>query len=42
VVAEGVENDEQNRFLKEQGCDGVQGYFYGKPVDAEDITRLFT
>jgi diguanylate cyclase (GGDEF)-like protein/PAS domain S-box-containing protein len=42
VVAEGVENSEQDLFLKEHGCDGVQGYFYGKPADAEEITKLFT
>lgn len=42
VVAEGVESAEQDQFLKEQGCDRVQGFLYGKPVDADEITRLFT
>jgi diguanylate cyclase (GGDEF)-like protein/PAS domain S-box-containing protein len=41
VVAEGVESAAQDRFLKDQGCDGVQGFFYGKPADADEITRLF-
>lgn len=34
VLAEGVETPEQEVFLKELGCDGVQGYYYSKPVDA--------
>lgn len=31
VLAEGVETDEQLRFLKEQGCQQVQGYLLGRP-----------
>lgn len=31
VVAEGVENGQQLGFLKEKGCDIVQGYLFGKP-----------
>jgi diguanylate cyclase (GGDEF)-like protein/PAS domain S-box-containing protein len=42
VVAEGVESAAQDQFLKDHGCDGVQGFFYGKPVDADEITALFT
>lgn len=34
VVAEGVENQSQADFLREQGCDQVQGYFYSPPLDA--------
>ena len=37
VVAEGVENELQADFLLEDGCDLVQGYFYGKPVSAGDL-----
>ena len=40
VVAEGVETQEQATFLKEQGCDHWQGYFFGRPMPAEDFTAL--
>ncbi len=33
VLAEGVETPQQEAFLKELGCDAVQGYYYSKPVD---------
>jgi len=33
VIAEGVETQEQSDILKLNGCDEVQGYFYGKPMD---------
>lgn len=32
VVAEGVEDEDQLRFLKEQGCDIAQGYFISRPM----------
>ncbi|MEB1806916.1 MAG: EAL domain-containing protein [Bacillaceae bacterium] len=37
VVAEGVENEEQLRFLKLKQCDAAQGYFVGKPMGEELI-----
>ncbi len=40
VVAEGVETLEQLRFLAEQGCDQIQGYFFSPPVSADERTRL--
>lgn len=38
VVAEGVENDQQLNFLRGQGCDLAQGYFFSKPLTAEDFS----
>ena len=32
VVAEGVETEEQFRFLEERGCQYVQGYLTGRPM----------
>lgn len=39
VVAEGVETSEQLGFLQAVGCDRVQGFLYGKPVDAGDFEQ---
>ncbi|MCK5002072.1 MAG: EAL domain-containing protein [Gammaproteobacteria bacterium] len=40
VLAEGVETEEQLNYLKEHGCDEVQGYYYSRPVAAEEIEVL--
>ncbi len=40
VVAEGVETAEQDMLLRGLNCDMVQGYFYGMPVSAAEITDL--
>lgn len=42
VVAEGVETKEQQEFLREHGCDTMQGYYFSRPQPADAITRLFT
>ena len=39
VVAEGVETSQQASFLLEEQCDLVQGYFYGKPTSAEELSQ---
>lgn len=36
VVAEGVETQEQLQFVKEAGCDAVQGYYLARPMPPAD------
>ncbi|HEX7648542.1 MAG TPA: EAL domain-containing protein [Noviherbaspirillum sp.] len=40
TVAEGVENDEQLRFLAQHGCGLIQGYLTGRPMLPDDIIPL--
>jgi diguanylate cyclase (GGDEF)-like protein/PAS domain S-box-containing protein len=40
VVAEGVETAEQLRFLREHGCDSMQGYYFSRPLPAEQFEAL--
>ncbi|HWJ93633.1 MAG TPA: EAL domain-containing protein, partial [Telluria sp.] len=37
VIAEGVETEEQAAFLLRHGCNRAQGYYYGRPVSADDL-----
>jgi EAL domain-containing protein (putative c-di-GMP-specific phosphodiesterase class I) len=37
VIAEGVETVAQMDFLRDRGCDAVQGYFLGRPMPAAAI-----
>ncbi len=40
VVAEGVEHEEQLQFLKERGCEMVQGYYFSPPLAPEKFEEL--
>ena len=40
VVAEGVETEEQMKFLRTHGCDDAQGNYFSKPVVAEHFAKL--
>ncbi|MCR8923738.1 EAL domain-containing protein [Dasania sp. GY-MA-18] len=42
VVAEGVESQEQQDFLATEGCERGQGYFYGRPVEPEQLAPYFS
>jgi diguanylate cyclase (GGDEF)-like protein len=41
VVAEGVETEDQLRFLQSLRCDEIQGYFFSEPRPAEALVSLF-
>ena len=40
TVAEGIEHKEQVDFLKNIGCDTIQGYYFYKPMPEDDFTAL--
>ena len=40
TTAEGVETLEQLEFLKSKKCDHIQGYYYSKPLPADEFERL--
>jgi len=40
VLAEGVENAEHLRFLQDEGCEQVQGYFYGRPQPLSELQDI--
>lgn len=40
IIAEGVETKEQVEFLQENGCTGMQGYYFSKPLSATEIPEF--
>ena len=40
LIAEGVENKQQAEFLKENGCDYIQGYYYYRPLPEEEFKKV--
>ncbi len=40
VIAEGVETEEQLKFLQDNGCVNYQGYLFSQPVVIEDFEAL--
>jgi len=40
VIAEGVESEEQVKFLTERGCDHFQGYYFHPPISYEQLSNL--
>jgi len=41
TVAEGVENAEQLELMKTMGCDQIQGYFFSRPLTADDFLVFY-
>jgi len=42
VIAEGVENEEQRAVLEAKGCDHVQGYFFSRPLPANEAGEILS
>ncbi|MDJ0838559.1 MAG: EAL domain-containing protein [Acidobacteriota bacterium] len=40
VIAEGVETREHQQYLKELNCDQMQGYYFARPIPAEEFAEL--
>lgn len=40
-IAEGVEEEAQKDILRDWGCDYIQGYFYSKPIPADDFANSY-
>lgn len=42
VCMEGVETDVQNALIRESGCDMIQGFYYHRPMELEDVYMLIS
>lgn len=41
TTAEGAETPEEVKLIRELGCDKIQGYYFGRPMSAEEARRIF-
>lgn len=41
TTAEGVETAEEAALIRDMGCNKIQGYYFGRPMDAADAAALF-
>jgi len=41
IIAEGVEEKAQLKFLLDNACNTIQGYYFSKPIKGEEMTKLF-
>ncbi len=41
TTAEGVETAEEAELIRRMGCDKIQGYYFGRPMEHEDALKLF-
>jgi diguanylate cyclase len=42
VIAEGVENSEQVKYLMEHQCDEIQGFYFSKPLSADSLAQIIS
>lgn len=42
VLAEGVETERHLQFLRDERCDSVQGFLFGKPMSHDDVSRFIS
>jgi EAL domain-containing protein (putative c-di-GMP-specific phosphodiesterase class I) len=40
IIAEGVEKEEQRRFLVREGCDQAQGFLFSEPLMPDEVVKL--
>ncbi|WP_299776939.1 EAL domain-containing protein [uncultured Roseobacter sp.] len=41
VLAEGVEIEDELTFLRSERCDSVQGFYFGRPMNREEMLKIF-